>query len=476
MVLLILVNARRETRDAHNLNFSFHSLFLKLYYVYLLSIRLLNRFSTLSKSNFIISFYKFFNSVIGVYFNLFNLNAYYKKYFILGGYNPMKKFLTILFFAMISSQIFGYYGGIGGRGFIDFLVDRDQLRIRVSHMGFHAGTDNVKVAFGFAGNTGGILLGNFTNNGSTDNKLASYFSPSVALAVGYKSDLISVAGAYNYQYYDKNYGVHTPAFMLTALENTFRISIPVSIGVGANELKNTLAVSTIIEARYYLRTWLNHFRLYLLYGNSKDASNPDNKNVYEKKESFGFDARAYFFHDTGRGLTIWPYLRVAYDTALKSENNDGTTKTKTDGDNFSVTAYKNAARGELAGGYIASLAGGGAASFKNPYRVGITLPVMFVAASDYVSLTLEPSLSVTIIGGKEINISNNNTHFATKKGQYYTLGYVMYGEIFLTPIPELELFLSLQAGGATRWGVNAANNGSIGNIVFGADSGISWYF
>ena len=174
---------------------------------------------------------------------------------------------------------------------------------------------------------------------------------------------------------------------------------------------------------------------------------------------------------------------MAYDTALKTEINDGTTKTKTDGDNFAVTAYRNAARGELAGGYIASLAGGGAASFKNPYRVGITLPVMFVAASDYVSLTLEPSLSVTIIGGKEINITTTTgsgnpaiTSTVTKKGQYYTLGYVMYGEIFLTPIPELELFLSLQAGGATRWGINAANNGSIGNIVFGADSGISWYF
>ena len=163
----------------------------------------------------------------------------------------MKKFLTILFFAMISSQIFGYYGGIGGRGYIDFLVDRDQLRIRVSHMGFHAGTDNVKVAFGFAGNTGGILLGNFTNNGSTDNKMASYFSPSVALLVGYKSDLISVGGGYNFQFYDKNYGVHTPVLMLTALENSFRMAIPISIGVGQNELKNTLAVSTMIEARYY---------------------------------------------------------------------------------------------------------------------------------------------------------------------------------------------------------------------------------
>ena len=89
MVVLILVNARRETRDArretrdaHNLNFSFHSLFLKLYYVYPLSIRLLN-----SISNSIISFYKFFNSIIGVYFNLINLNAYYKKLiYLIGGH------------------------------------------------------------------------------------------------------------------------------------------------------------------------------------------------------------------------------------------------------------------------------------------------------------------------------------------------------------------------------------------------------
>ena len=109
---------------------------------------------------------------------------------------------------------------------------------------------------------------------------------------------------------------------------------------------------------------------------------------------------------------------------------------------------------------------------------------MFVASSDFVSLTLEPSLSVTIIGGREIDISNTAkdssgneyTYHVTKSGPYYTLGYVVYGEIFLTPIPELEFFLSLQAGGTARWGLTQANNGTIGNLVFGADSGISWYF
>lgn len=290
--------------------------------------------------------------------------------------------------------------------------------------------------------------------------------------MGYKSDLIGVGLGYNFQSLDKDYMVHTPAFMLTALENTFRLSVPISIGAGANRLKNTSAVSTIIEARYYLKTWLNHFRLYLLYGNSKNAANPDNKNIYERKESFGFDARAYFFHDTGRGLTIWPYLRIAYDTALKTENNDGSTKSKTDGDNFFITAFGNAARGELGGGYIAYIPNGGngvSTTFKSPYRVGITLPVMFVASSDYVSLTLEPSLSLTIIGAKEINANG-----VIKNGVYYTLGYVMYAEIFLTPIPELEFWFALQGGGMTRWGIMNAKSGA--GMLVDAASGINWYF
>lgn len=353
-------------------------------------------------------------------------------------------------------------------------MDRDQLRVRGNHIGFVAGTSNFRVGFGFGADTGGVILTSFTNNGSTDNKIASYFKPSVALVMGYKSDLISVGLGYNFQSLDKDYMVHTPAFMLTALENTFRLSIPISIGAGANRLKNTSAVSTMIEARYYLKTWLNHFRLYLMYGNSKYAANPDNKNIYTNKESFGFDARAYFFYDTGRGLTIWPYLRVAYDTALKTKVNDGNGTSKSDGDNFSITALGNAAREQLGGGYIASLPSPGnddiTASFKNPYRVGITLPVMFVASSDYVSLTLEPSLSLTIIGGKEITQSNG----ATKNGVYYTLGYVMYAEIFLTPIPELEFFLALQGGGMTRWGIMNAKSGA--GILVDEASGINWYF
>ena len=61
------------------LNFIFLPLdaFLKQYYVYLLGILLLNNFST-----FIISFYKFFNLVIGV----LSLSACYKKNIFNGGF------------------------------------------------------------------------------------------------------------------------------------------------------------------------------------------------------------------------------------------------------------------------------------------------------------------------------------------------------------------------------------------------------
>ncbi len=66
----IQFNSIQFNSISSNLNFCLTSLFFNAYYVYLLGILLLNSFST-----FIISFYKFFNLVIGV----LSLNAYYKN-------------------------------------------------------------------------------------------------------------------------------------------------------------------------------------------------------------------------------------------------------------------------------------------------------------------------------------------------------------------------------------------------------------
>lgn len=80
------------------------------------------------------------------------------------------------------------------------------------------------------------------------------------------------------------------------------------------------------------------------------------------------------------------------------------------------------------------------------YRVGLALPLGLRATTDLISLYLEPSLSLTLISGKSISLMNMN-----KKGPFFTCGYVVYAELFITPIPDLELYLELQTGGATRW-------------------------
>lgn len=122
-----------------NLLFSFNSVF------FILTLYLLFKYLSNGCFSLVRYFYIFISKIskliISVYFDLFNLNAFYKKYFIFRRIFPMKKFFSaITFFALISSQIFGFYGnGNGGRGFIDFLVDRDQLRVRGNHIGFVAG-------------------------------------------------------------------------------------------------------------------------------------------------------------------------------------------------------------------------------------------------------------------------------------------------------------------------------------------------
>jgi len=84
---------------------------------------------------------------------------------------------------------------------------------------------------------------------------------------------------------------------------------------------------------------------------------------------------------------------------------------------------------------------------------------------------LEPSLSLTLIGGQNISMNSMN-----KKGPFYTFGYVIYGELYVTPLPELELYLELQTGGATRWGSldPAYSDGT--SFVFNGAAGITWYF
>ena len=409
----------------------------------------------------------------------------------------MKKLLIILLFILIPMSLFGFYGDGSGRSFIDFLMDKDQLRARTDQIGFLYGTEHIRVAFGVTGNTTGVILDNWTNDSSTNNKLSSYFRPSVALAVGYKSDLISVGGAYQFKYIDSNYMVHTPALMLTAMDNTLRLNIPVAIGVGNNFIKNTFIVSTAVEARYYLHKFIDYFsqlRLYFYYGYARmsyakiissaqaEGVDPNSKAIYKDQTSIGLDLRAYFNFPTDKGVSIEPYIRVLYSQALDTVENLNGTLNKYKGENFNITPYgfdytslsfDATGTEKLSGGYIASVPGipnpQGRVPISGIYRIGIALPLGLRASNDFVSLYVEPSLSATIFGGK-ISLLG-----VDRKGPFYTFGYVVYAELTVTPVKDLELFLELQTGGASRLGGDLYG-ASATTMILNASSGIAWYF
>ena len=409
----------------------------------------------------------------------------------------MKKLLIILLFTLIPMSLFGFYGDGSGRSFIDFLMDKDQLRARTDQIGFLYGTEHIRVAFGVTGNTTGVILDNWTNDSSTNNKLSSYFRPSVAVAVGYKSDLISVGGAYQFKYVDSNYMVHTPALMLTAMDNTLRLNIPVAIGVGNNFIKNTIVASTAIEARYYLHKFIDYFsqlRLYVYYGYARmsyakiissaqaEGVDPNSKAIYKDQTSIGLDLRAYFNFPTDKGVSIEPYIRVLYSQALDTVENLNGTLNKYKGENFNITPYgfdytslsfDATGTEKLSGGYIASVPGipnpQGRVPISGIYRIGIALPLGLRASNDFVSLYVEPSLAVTIFGGK-ISLLG-----VERKGFFYTFGYVVYSELTVTPVKYLELFLELQTGGASRLGGDLYG-ASATTMILNASSGIAWYF
>ena len=410
----------------------------------------------------------------------------------------MKKLLIILLFTLIPMSLFGFYGDGSGRSFIDFLMDKDQLRARTDQIGFLYGTEHIRVAFGVTGNTTGVILDNWTNDSQTNRKLNDYFRPSVALAVGYKSDLISVGGAYQFKYVDSNYMVHTPAIMLTAMDNTLRLNIPVAIGIGNNFIKNTIVASTAVEARYYLHKFIDYFsqlRLYFYYGyarisyakivSSSDEEvgvDPNSKAIYKDQTSIGLDLRAYFNFPTDKGVSIEPYIRVLYSQALDTVENLNGTLNKYKGENFNITPYgfdytslsfDATGTEKLSGGYIASVPGipnpQGRVPISGIYRIGIALPLGLRASNDFVSLYVEPSLAVTIFGGK-ISLLG-----VERKGFFYTFGYVVYSELTVTPVKYLELFLELQTGGASRLGGDLYG-ASATTMILNASSGIAWYF
>ncbi|TKZ21671.1 cell surface protein, partial [Brachyspira catarrhinii] len=111
----------------------------------------------------------------------------------------------------------------------------------------------------------------------------------------------------------------------------------------------------------------------------------------------------------------------------------------------------------------------------------IAFPLGFSAKteSDTIEFYLEPALSLTIVNAKNIYSYQDvqTGSYERRKSFFYTLGYVVYGELYIRPIPRLEWYTELQTGGATVAGELAdTSSGGSTSVIFNASTGITWYF
>jgi putative variable surface protein, vspH len=295
---------------------------------------------------------------------------------------------------------------------------------------------------------------------------------------------------------------------MTALDNNFRVNIPISVGVGQqsyykknDSLKGTIVVSTAFEGRYYFNTkYFSHLRLYFGYGNAT-IEEVNDSSIYFTQESVGFQLRAYFNYDfSSYNMKLTPIIRLQFDKALETRYNNMDESTDIV-DNYYITAKgfapSGGARiggvsvssganadlnnGSLKGGYIASIPNPNIYYAKEPYRIGIAFPIGFRAMNESktIEVYVEPALSFTIVNAKDIYSYQGvqTGSYEKRRSSFYTFGYVVYGELYIRPIPQLEWYTELQTGGATVAGdlANTSSGGST-SIILNASTGITWYF
>lgn len=391
------------------------------------------------------------------------------------------------------SNLYGYYSS---ETFIDFLVHSNQLRVRTDRLGVLHGPDYLRVAVGFtsANSLSDYIFHNINVVNQTN--AINMLVPSVLAGIGYEGGFWGIGFGYEYTYKNDAYMIHTPVITVTALDDDFRINVPVQIGIGSKskkevtDLRGSMVISTGIEARYYIRrSVFSHLRLYLNYGNLH-IENVLDKSQNIKQQSVGFQARLYFQVETDTVL-IEPIIRFQYDQALTTKVSSSIDR-RTVYDNFNITAkgftpyWPQIGPGSSAGGHGnpdtgAGIQGGLIASIPEsfyalePYRIGVALPVGFTATSqdENIHFYLEPALSFTMISAKHIYTSYMD-NAPERKTPFMALGYVVYGELYIRPVKNLEWYFELQTGGVTI--ADDMKNLKETDMVLNANTGITYYF
>ena len=383
----------------------------------------------------------------------------------------MKKIFltTIALLSMASATIFGMYGP--DSDWIFFLTDGNRFRARADQLGFTLGNDTIKGTFGFRNKGFGGQFGKMLN---TTDGVNYNFNPTISMGLGYTSSLISVGVGYNAtigstkltKFNGKTEGkkteavAHTPVLVLNAMDNAFRMAIPIQVVNLADKKANgdkgsVTAVSLDAQFRYYTGLdFLPQIRLYLRYGNygyEKTTGGTKDKGTFA--ETFGFDFRLWF-GSMVEEVAINPIIKIQYNGALGKQHN----QTRIQAANLVNDAATVANTGNQSSIVTNSWAKG-AWDLKIIPALGIT------ANSDIVSLYVEPSL------GFQINQKGSATDNKVK--ELYSLYYGAYAEIYITPLKNLEWYfeVDLNNGGDSSSSASYTKNG----LHFEGTSGITWY-
>ena len=387
----------------------------------------------------------------------------------------MKKiFLTAI--ALISIASTNVFGSYGVSDWITFLTDGNRFEAKLDQLGFTLGNDTIKGTFGFhndgRGTSGSMLLprsGTTADGTATANGFFYDFKPTISMGIGYTSSLISVGVGYNatistnrwVKYNNKTEGktteavVHTPVLVLNALDNAFRMAIPIQVLHLTDKLNDSssgslTAVSVNAQFRYYSGLeMLPQIRLYLKYGNySYKTKNGDTTDKGKLAESFGFDLR-FYFGSMVEEVALQPIVKLAYNGALgKYHRQRGVTALGVlDSAGASMSTYT-------------STYGGNATWEKNAWDLQLMTGLGLTANSDIVSLYLEPDLGLQILQNGSANDKNIK--------ELYSLGYNVYAEIYITPIKNLEWYFEMEIG-------NALNISAPTGFGFNSTTGITWY-
>ena len=375
----------------------------------------------------------------------------------------MKKIFLIMMalLSMSYSSIFGMYGDQDD--WIDFLTDGNQFRARMNQLGFVLGNSTIKGTFGFRTQSSLTKLGDILLH----NNVGTYFGATISGGIGYTSEAFSIGLGYNYTTpsflpTSYNFGSHTPVLMINALNDNLRIAIPVQILVHNGSIDqlgsyrdNYLGISTDTQIRYYTGIdAFNEIRLYVKYGQL--GYKFDMQEVLAR--SFGFETRFYFLNTAVGNVTINPFIKVAYNTALHG---------------FSTMVRALDGMYEEIGGYDPNTTVSPQANInvkwdKNPYDVTVQAVLGVTANSDIVSLYVEPSLGykARYLGKMQYEDQDGKVNYDFKVNHYLSWG--AYAELYITPVKDLEWYFEMD--------VNNSDSDSTGiPVSFASTTGITWY-